>query len=100
MGSVAMIVLGIWLVFSGLAKVTSIGVLGNSQFLAIMAIIAGLLILTTLWPFANIHGIGMVLLSVWLIAQGAVQIFHLSFPASATILALIGIVSGVLMLFR
>ena len=42
--------------------------------------------------------IGVILLSIWLIVQGLMVILHLSFQGSAVIMAILGIVAGILLL--
>jgi hypothetical protein len=42
--------------------------------------------------------LGMILLSIWLIASGALTLFNVNFPASDTILAVLAVAAGLLIL--
>ena len=42
--------------------------------------------------------IGVILLGIWLIVHGLMVILHLSFQGSAVIMAILGIVAGILLL--
>lgn len=46
------------------------------------------------------RNLGMILLAVWLILTGLLPLLNLSFPASATILAILAIAAGVLFLME
>ncbi len=45
-------------------------------------------------------GIGMIVLAIWLIAQGIVSLFQITIPSVALILPVIAILAGVLLLLR
>ena len=46
------------------------------------------------------RSLGFLLLSVWLIAQGLIQLIHLSFQGLPLIMAILAIAAGVLLLIR
>jgi hypothetical protein len=43
--------------------------------------------------------LGMLCLSVWLIATGLMQLFHFRFPEQTTVMAILAVAAGVLLLF-
>jgi len=43
--------------------------------------------------------LGMILLSIWLIVGGLVQVFSISVPSLGIVLAILAIAAGVLLLF-
>ncbi len=108
--NLGMILLAIWLILTGLLPLLRISFPGGDILLAILAIAAGVLIL--LGPARIAGGFrsartsgnwrtgnwGMILLGIWLILMGLLPLLGLSFPAEATILALLAIAAGVLIL--
>jgi hypothetical protein len=47
------------------------------------------------WRWSRPNHLGMLLLGIWLIVSGAMQLFHFSFPASGTVLPALAIAAGV-----
>jgi hypothetical protein len=47
-----------------------------------------------------INSIGMIVLAVWLVAQGMISLFHVTNPTLSLILPLLAILAGVLILLR
>ena len=50
---------------------------------------------TRSWPWSRPNNLGMLLLGVWLIATGAMQLFHLQIPASHIALPALALAAGV-----
>ena len=46
------------------------------------------------WTWSRPNNLGMLLLGIWLVATGAMQLFHFSFPASSTVLPALAIAAG------
>jgi hypothetical protein len=94
--NLGMIVLGIWLIATGLLPLLKIDVPASGTILAVLAIIAGILIL--LRPSALPKKLGLILLCVWLIAQGIWPLLGLSFAGGTLILNLLAILTGIVLL--
>lgn len=94
--NLGMIVLGIWLIATGLLPLLKIDVPASGTILAVLAIVAGILILLN--PAARPRRLGMILLCVWLIAQGIWPLLNLSLPGGELILNLLAIVTGIVLL--
>jgi len=45
-------------------------------------------------------GLGTLLLAIWLIMTGLMQLFSISFPLSGTVMGVLALAAGVLMLLR
>ncbi len=100
MHTVANILLGIWLIVTGLVFLGGLRFSGSGIILAVLGIVAGILFLLPdssekLWS-----RMGSVLLGVWLVAGGLVALFHIHFPGSGTVLAILSVASGVLIISR
>jgi FtsH-binding integral membrane protein len=100
--NLGMLLLGIWLILTGLLPLINLSFPASGTILALLAIAAGVLILLG----GRVKGrrlpsnLGMLLLGIWLILTGLLPLINLSFPASGTILALLAVAAGVLILLR
>ena len=90
------ILLGIWLILTGLLPLVTIKVPGAEIVLAILAIAAGILLL--LRPGSISRSLGVILLCAWLILSGLVAIASLAIPGGAVVLGLLAIAAGILIL--
>jgi FtsH-binding integral membrane protein len=100
MRNIGMILLCIWLIVSGLVVLLSLNIPGIATILAIVAIAAGVLLLFEGQRIKLSKNLGMLLLSIYLILTGLLELINFSFPASGTILALLAIAAGVLLWLR
>lgn len=104
--NLGLILLGIWLILTGLLPLLNINFPASATLLALLAIAAGILLLlplrgTRLSKSKNLSAnLGILLLAIWLILTGLLPLLNLTFPASGTILALLAVAAGVLLLFR
>jgi hypothetical protein len=109
------IVLSIWLILSGLLPLLNLSFTGSGILLALLAILAGILLIlgvgrSKLAILAGIRlilgmgrskfrgNVGTRLLSIWLIAQGLFSLFSVSFTGRGIVMALLAIAAGVLLL--
>lgn len=46
------------------------------------------------WPWSRPNNLGLLLLGIWLIATGAMQLFHFQIPASQTVLPALALAAG------
>jgi FtsH-binding integral membrane protein len=94
--NLGMIVLGIWLVATGLLRLLDVTFPAGETLLAAIAMLAGLLIV--LRPAVQPKKWGMILLSVWLILVGLLPLLGAGRDTSDTILGLLAIIAGIVLL--
>ena len=94
--NLGMLFLGIWLIIIGLIRLANLSFAYSGTILPVLALLAGVLLLSESRSIK--YNSGMLLLSIWLIAQGLLPLLSISFPASGMILAVLALVSGVLLL--
>ena len=95
---IALIVLAVWLVATGLFGLIDLTFSGSGLVLNILAIVAGVLIL--LQGDSWSAKIGMILLGVWLVLRGLVAVAGVSFQGSSLVLNLLAVGAGVLILLE
>ncbi len=96
----ANILLGVWLVVTGLVHLGGIRFSASGTILAVLGAVTGILLLLAdqsekLWA-----RIGSILLGLWLLANGLLTVFHIHFSGSGVVLAVLAAVAGVLVLLR
>jgi cellulose synthase/poly-beta-1,6-N-acetylglucosamine synthase-like glycosyltransferase len=96
----AIVLLGIWLIATGLMPLFPINFHASSIILALLSIASGVLLILNGITTKFSRNIGMLLLSIWLIAEGLSSIVNFRFTAEATILALLALASGILLLLK
>ncbi len=97
--SLGILLLSIWLIATGLLPLLHFNFAGSAVILAILALAAGLLLLLGMSGRFS-RNLGSLLLSIWLVVQGAVALLRISFPQSGLIMAVLAVAAGVLMLLR
>jgi hypothetical protein len=95
---IAMVVLSVWLILSGLLAFGGIGFSGAGLLTSLLAIAAGALILLQGESWSA--KIGMILLGVWLVARGLLPLVDLSFQGMGLLMNLLAIAAGVLILLE
>lgn len=95
---IALIVLSIWLIATGLIALTGISFPGAGLILNLLAIAAGVLIL--LQGDSWSARIGMILLGVWLVAKGLLALVNVGVQGISVILNVLAIAAGVLILLE
>ena len=99
MKNLANILLGIYLIAVGLVSVLTLHFSGIQVVLAVLALAAGVLIL--LVGRGGLSGrLGTILLAVWLILVGLLDLTGFHFSGSAIVLAILAAAAGVLILLR
>jgi hypothetical protein len=96
-GRLGTLFLAIWLILNSLVQLTTLTIPSGNLILGILALAAGILILTEIRTQVS-RNLGRLLLSIWLILAGLIPLLSLSFPASTTILAVLAIAAGILLL--
>ena len=94
---IANILLAAWLILTGLIVLTDLTIPSSETLLAVLAIVAGILIVLDIRE-APTQNIGRLLLSIYLIILGLIPLLSLSFPSSDIVLAVLATVAGVLLL--
>jgi len=93
-----LVVLSLWLIATGLLPLLKISLPGGAMILAILAIAAGVLLLSSLSGMRITSRLGALLLSIWLLVQGAIQLLQISFPQMGPVMAVLAVAAGALML--
>ena len=93
-----LIVLSIWLIATGLLPLLKISLPGSAMLLAVLAVAAGLLLLIGTSGTRMTSRLGALLLSLWLLVQGALQLLQVSFPQMGLVMAVLAVAAGALML--
>ncbi|MFO7741787.1 MAG: hypothetical protein R6X31_05665 [Anaerolineae bacterium] len=93
---IALIVLSVWLMLTGLFSLAGTGFTGAGLILNLLAIGAGVLIL--LQGDSWSARIGMILLGAWLVARGLLGVVDVGVQGIGMIMDLVAIAAGVLIL--
>jgi hypothetical protein len=100
MKKLANILLGIWLILSSLIVLTAFSFSGSSVILAIVAVIAGALLIAADRGEKFSARAANVVLGIWLILASLVPLIGIHFRGSHAVLAALALVAGVLVLIR
>jgi len=95
-----LILLAIWLIAAGLIPLLGLRLPGGDLLFSLLAIAAGALLLIGGRKIRLRAGLGLILLSVWLILTGLLPLVNLSFPVLETVMALVAVAAGVLLLLK
>jgi len=96
--NLGVVLLGIWLIATGLFPLLNVSFTGSSLLLALLAIGAGVLMLVGTRGGKLPRNLGTLLLSIWLIVTGLFPLLNIRFVNSGLLLALLAIAAGVLLL--
>jgi hypothetical protein len=96
--NLGVILLGVWLIATGLFPLLNIRFTGSGVLMAALAIAAGVLILVGTRGRKLPRNLGTLLLSIWLIVTGLFPLLNIRFANSGLLLALLAIAAGVLIL--
>jgi len=94
----ANVLLGIWLVLTGLIHLGGISFSKSVVILAALGIVTGILFFIADRSEKLATQIGSIFLGVWLVAGGLVSLFHIHFAGSGVILAVLAFTAGVMVL--
>jgi len=100
MKRLATILLGAWLILRGLVALADLSFQGSTPILAIMAVVAGVLLILADWSEKFSTHVADFLLGIWLILAGLVPLFNIHFRGSRAALEVIGLLAGVLIVLR
>jgi len=94
----ANILLGIWLVLTGLVHLGGVSFTKSGIILAVLGIVTGILFFVANSSEKIGTQIGGILLGTWLVAGSLVSLFNVHFRGSGVILAVLGVAAGVMVL--
>ncbi len=92
------ILLGIWLVLTGLVHLGGISFSKSGIILAVLGIVTGILFFIADSSEKISTHIGSILFGVWLVAGGLMSLLHVRFTGSGVILAVLAVAAGVTVL--
>ncbi len=98
MKTLANILLGIWLIMTGLLHLGGISFPHSSIILAVLGIVAGVVFFLADRSEKLATQMGSILLGIWLVATGLLSLFHVSFAGIGTILAVLSVAAGCMVL--
>lgn len=94
------ILLGVWLIVTGLISLAGLSFRGSYTIQALLAVAAGALLILADWK-VNISGrIADIILGIWLVVMGLIPLLDIRFRESHTVLGLLALGAGVLVLIR
>jgi hypothetical protein len=94
-----LLLLAFWLIVEGLLSLTGLHFPYEKIILAVLAFASGLFLLLDMF-LSRLGNIGLLLLSIWLLINSTMVLFHYHFPYSQAILACLGIGAGLLLIVR
>jgi hypothetical protein len=94
----ANILLGIWLILTGLVHLGGVSFAKSGVILPIIGILVGILFFIADRSEKLVAQIGSVLLGAWLVAGGLVSLFHIHFAGSSAIIAVLAMAAGVVVM--
>jgi hypothetical protein len=94
----ANMLLGLWLVLTGLVHLGGIFFPRSGLILAVLGIVTGVLFFVANSSEKIIAQIAGILLGAWLVAGGLVSLFHVHFVGSGVILAVLAVTAGAMAL--
>ncbi len=100
MKKVANVLLGAWLVLTGLIALTDFNFRSSVQILAIVAVVTGILLLLADRSEKISERAADLVLGIWLILMGLIPLFQVRFRGSHAVLEVLAVAAGVLVLIR
>jgi hypothetical protein len=100
MKTLANILLGAWLVMTGLIALAGLSFRGSSTIMALVAVVAGVLLLLVDRNAKLSARAADIVLGIWLIAIGLLPLINIRFRGMHTVLDTLALVAGVLVLIR
>lgn len=99
MRNFGLFLLGVWLIAQGFIEVFKVSFSYDRIILASLALSSGLLLLLSVIKTIP-REFGIFLLAVWLVMSSGLILFDLTFPHSSIVLSIIGIIAGLMLIFR
>ena len=96
--SIGMIGLGVWLISTSILNLFNIHTSIAFLFITLLTLALGVILVLRLQEAKPILSLAMLLLVMWLILVGLLNLLNTSFPASGIVLAVIATTAGILFL--
>ncbi len=94
------ILLGVWLIVTGLISLAGLSFSGSYTIQALLAVAAGVLLILADWKVQLSGRIADIILGIWLVVMGLIPLLDIRFRESHTVLGLLALGAGVLVLIR
>ena len=98
--TLAIVILAVYLIVAGLSSLVTIPFAAGELVLAILALVAGVLLLIDRFKVKMRGDLAMLLLGFWLVLQGLLSLVGLNFGGINVVMALLAIAAGVLLLLK
>ncbi len=98
MKTVVNILLGAWLVLTGLAHLGGVQFSNSGVILAVLGMVTGVLFFFADSGEKLATQIGSILLGLWLVATALTSLFHVRFPGIGIILSVLAVAAGVMVM--
>ena len=98
MKTVVNILLGVWLVLTGLSHLGGVQFSNSGVILAVLGIVTGILFFFADSGEKLAAQIGSILLGLWLVLGGLASLFHVRFAGSGIILAVLAVAAGIMVM--
>jgi hypothetical protein len=94
------ILLGVWLIVTGLISLADLSFRGSYTVQALLAVAAGALLILADWKVKLSGHIADIILGIWLVVMGLIPLLDIRFRESHMVLGLLALGAGVLVLLR
>ena len=99
MKTIGLILLSLWLIAQGLGDLLKVSFPKEQKILPIINMSAGVFLVLYIVKIKR-GEIGLLFLGFWAVLQSSLFLFHYSFNHSNTIVHVLGIIAGVLLIFK
>lgn len=94
------ILLGVWLIVTGLISLVNLNFRGSYTIQSLLAVAAGVLLILADWKVSLSGRIADIILGIWLVVMGLIPLLDIRFRESHTVLGVLALAAGVLVLIR
>ena len=96
---IGLVILSLWLILQGLGDILKFNFPAGDKVLPILNMIGGVFLILCIIKRQQ-GNLGFLLLGAWSLLQSSLFLFNTSFPHSNTIVHILGIVAGILLIFK
>ncbi len=99
MKQIGLLLLALWLITGGVLNLTHQHFAYEKPALAVLALVSGFFLIISVIKL-RFSDIGLLLLSIWLILNSCIQLFHVTFSYSDMTVTILAIASGLFLMIR